>query len=121
MLNFWHCLPVRTKVENYMDLHGFGFTQDDAHIFCTPDQIAEEFKNGNRPYLYVLGFGVFGNFYRTSIPVRDFGRKLKNNMDAVAWEKSRKTHYHCGKRKRPQFCLEVVEVPFLPVPSWISW
>ena len=34
------------KVENYTDLPRVrGFTQDDAHIFCTPDQLDEEFKN----------------------------------------------------------------------------
>ena len=25
-----------------------GFTQDDAHIFCTPDQLDKEFKERNR-------------------------------------------------------------------------
>jgi len=49
-------LPIRYaefgtvyRYEQSGELHGLtrvrGFTQDDAHIFCTPDQIKQEFKN----------------------------------------------------------------------------
>jgi threonyl-tRNA synthetase len=34
-----------------------GFTQDDAHIFCTPEQLDEEFKVIDL-YLYVFGFRI---------------------------------------------------------------
>src|SRR5690606_19884513 len=37
------------RYEQSGELHGLtrvrGFTQDDAHLFCTPDQLLEEFKN----------------------------------------------------------------------------
>jgi len=32
-----------------------GFTQDDAHLFCTPDQLDQEFKNVIDLVLYVFG------------------------------------------------------------------
>jgi threonyl-tRNA synthetase len=42
------------RYEQSGELHGLtrvrGFTQDDAHIFCTPDQIKSEFKVRNKDY-----------------------------------------------------------------------
>ncbi len=46
------------RYEQSGELHGLtrvrGFTQDDAHIFCTPDQLDSEFKKSNRPYLICI-------------------------------------------------------------------
>ncbi len=66
-------LPVRFaefgtvyRYEQSGELHGLtrvrGFTQDDAHIFCRPDQVKEEFAKVIDLVLYVfsaLGFGDF--------------------------------------------------------------
>lgn len=59
-------LPVRFaefgtvyRYEQSGELHGLtrvrGFTQDDAHLFCRPDQVKEEFKKVIDLVLYVLG------------------------------------------------------------------
>src|SRR6266850_1631691 len=37
-----HILIYKSKLHSYRDLRVRGFTQDDAHIFCTPDQIESE-------------------------------------------------------------------------------
>ena len=69
------------RYEQSGELHGLtrvrGFTQDDAHIFCTADQLDQEFKNVIDLSLYVLGSLGFENF-RAQVSVRDlrFPRKI---------------------------------------------
>ena len=50
----WNGLPLRANGE----LHGLtrirGFTQDDAHIFCTQEQVKEEFIKVIDLVLYIL-------------------------------------------------------------------
>jgi threonyl-tRNA synthetase len=54
------------RYEQSGELHGLtrvrGFTQDDAHIFCTPDQLDQEFKDVIDLSLYVLNSLGFDNF-----------------------------------------------------------
>ena len=54
------------RYEQSGELHGLtrvrGFTQDDAHIFCTPDQLDEEFKKVIDLVLYVFGSLGFEEF-----------------------------------------------------------
>ncbi len=80
-------LPVRFaefgtvyRYEQSGELHGLtrvrGFTQDDAHLFCRPDQVKEEFKKVIDLVLYVfkaLGF----NDYTAQISLRDPENKTK--------------------------------------------
>jgi threonyl-tRNA synthetase len=80
-------LPVRYaefgtvyRYEQSGELHGLtrvrGFTQDDAHIFCRPDQVKEEFKKVIDLVLYVfknLGF----EDYTAQISLRDPDNKTK--------------------------------------------
>ncbi|MBU6121910.1 threonine--tRNA ligase [Hymenobacter siberiensis] len=80
-------LPVRYaefgtvyRYEQSGELHGLtrvrGFTQDDAHIFCRPDQVKEEFKKVIDLVLYVfknLGF----EDYTAQISLRDPENKTK--------------------------------------------
>ncbi|RYE17211.1 MAG: threonine--tRNA ligase, partial [Sphingobacteriaceae bacterium] len=94
-----HCEIYKTKPRSYKDLpvrfaefgtvyryeqsgelHGLtrvrGFTQDDAHLFCRPDQVKEEFKKVIDLVLYVfkaLGF----NDYIAQISLRDPENKTK--------------------------------------------
>jgi len=94
-----HCEIYKTKPRSYKDLpvryaefgtvyryeqsgelHGLtrvrGFTQDDAHLFCRPDQVKEEFKKVIDLVLYVfkaLGF----NDYTAQISLRDPENKTK--------------------------------------------
>ncbi len=81
------------RYEQSGELHGLtrvrGFTQDDSHIFCRPDQVKEEFKNVIDLVLYVfkaLGFEEF----TTQISLRDPENKEKYIGDDEAWEKAQK-------------------------------
>ena len=62
------------RYEQSGELHGLtrvrGFTQDDAHIFCTPDQVKEEFKKVINIVLYVLKTLNFDQF-KAQISLRD--------------------------------------------------
>lgn len=79
-------LPVRYaefgtvyRYEQAGELHGLtrvrGFTQDDAHLFCRPDQVKNEFKKVIDLVLYV--FNAFGfKDYTAQVSLRD-----KNNSE----------------------------------------
>jgi len=80
-------LPVRLaefgtvyRYEQSGELHGLtrvrGFTQDDAHIFCRPDQVKDEFKKVIDLVLYVLGALDFTDF-TAQISLRDPDNKVK--------------------------------------------
>lgn len=62
------------RYEQSGELHGLtrvrGFTQDDAHIFCTQEQVKDEFKNVIDIVLYVLKTLKFENF-KAQISLRD--------------------------------------------------
>ena len=62
------------RYEQSGELHGLtrvrGFTQDDAHIFCTPDQLDKEFKDVIDLVLYVFGSLGFENF-TAQVSIRD--------------------------------------------------
>ncbi|MCL8000677.1 His/Gly/Thr/Pro-type tRNA ligase C-terminal domain-containing protein, partial [Brucella sp. 21LCYQ03] len=62
------------------ELHGLtrvrGFTQDDAHLFCRPDQVKEEFKKVIDLVLYVFGALGFED-YTAQISLRDPANKTK--------------------------------------------
>jgi len=91
-------LPVRLaefgtvyRYEQSGELHGLtrvrGFTQDDAHIFCTQDQVKIEFKKVIDLVLYVfksLGF----EDYTAQISLRDREDRTKYIGDDAAWEKA---------------------------------
>jgi threonyl-tRNA synthetase len=80
-------LPVRLaefgtvyRYEQSGELHGLtrvrGFTQDDAHLFCRPDQVKEEFKKVIDLVLYVFKALGFDN-YTAQISLRDPENKAK--------------------------------------------
>ena len=68
------------RYEQSGDLHGLtrvrGFTQDDAHIFCAPDQIKEEFLKVMDIILYIFKALKFDNF-EAQISLRDPNNKEK--------------------------------------------
>jgi len=68
------------RYEQSGELHGLtrvrGFTQDDAHIFCTQEQVKEEFKNVIDIVLYVLKTLKFENF-KAQISLRDKENRSK--------------------------------------------
>ena len=62
---------VMNNQANYMDyMRVRGFTQDDAHIFCTQDQVEEEFKKVIDLVLYIFKTLKFENF-KAQISLRD--------------------------------------------------
>src|ERR1700742_5221951 len=94
-----HCEIYKTKPRSYKDLpvryaefgtvyryeqsgelHGLtrvrGFTQDDAHLFCRPDQVKEEFKKVIDLVLYVFGALGFED-YTAQVSLRDPNNKAK--------------------------------------------
>ncbi len=79
------------RYEQSGELHGLtrvrGFTQDDAHIFCRPDQVKEEFVRVIDLVLYVfrtLGF----DDYSAQISLRDPENKGKYIGSDELWEKA---------------------------------
>ena len=68
------------RYEQSGELHGLtrvrGFTQDDAHIFCRPDQVKEEFKRVIDLVQYVFTSLGFEN-YSAQISLRDPENKAK--------------------------------------------
>jgi threonyl-tRNA synthetase len=102
-----HCEIYKTKPRSYKDLpvryaefgtvyryeqsgelHGLtrvrGFTQDDAHLFCRPDQVKEEFKKVIDLVLYVfknLGF----EDYTAQVSLRDPENKSKYIGSDANW------------------------------------
>ncbi|MCG2459431.1 threonine--tRNA ligase [Flavobacteriaceae bacterium F89] len=81
------------RYEQSGELHGLtrvrGFTQDDAHIFCTPDQLDTEFKDVIDLVLYVFGSLGFENF-RTQVSVRDPEHPEKYIGSVENWDKAEK-------------------------------
>src|SRR5690606_4092940 len=90
-------LPVRFaefgtvyRYEQSGELHGLtrvrGFTQDDAHLFCTQDQVKEEFKNVIDLVLYIFSSLGFEDFV-TQVSLRDPDNKEKYIGSDENWEK----------------------------------
>ncbi|WP_445738600.1 threonine--tRNA ligase [Mariniflexile sp.] len=81
------------RYEQSGELHGLtrvrGFTQDDAHLFCTPDQLDAEFKNVIDLVLYVFGSLGFENF-TAQVSLRDPENPDKYIGSLKNWEKAEK-------------------------------
>jgi threonyl-tRNA synthetase len=79
------------RYEQSGELHGLtrvrGFTQDDAHIFCTPDQVKDEFKNVMDIILYIFKALNFEDF-ETQISLRDKENHEKYIGSDENWDKA---------------------------------
>ena len=79
------------RYEQSGELHGLtrvrGFTQDDAHLFCTPDQLDKEFKDVIDLVLYVFGSLGFENF-TAQVSLRDPENPEKYIGNDENWEKA---------------------------------
>ena len=79
------------RYEQSGELHGLtrvrGFTQDDAHIFCTQEQVKEEFKNVIDIVLYVLKTLKFENF-KAQISLRDKDNRAKYIGSEENWQRA---------------------------------
>ncbi len=103
------------RYEQSGELHGLtrvrGFTQDDAHIFCTPDQLDQEFKNVIDLSLYVLGSLGFENF-TAQVSVRDLEKPEKYIGEVENWEKAENAIINAAKEKGLDFVVESGEAAF---------
>lgn len=97
------------------ELHGLtrvrGFTQDDAHIFCTPDQLDSEFKNVIDLVLYVFGSLGFENF-TAQVSLRDPENPTKYIGSNENWEKAETAIINAAKEKGLNFVIETGEAAF---------
>ncbi|NJB70564.1 threonyl-tRNA synthetase [Saonia flava] len=103
------------RYEQSGELHGLtrvrGFTQDDAHIFCTPDQLDDEFKNVIDLSLYVLGSLGFENF-TAQVSVRDLDKPEKYIGSVENWEKAENAIINAAKEKGLKYTIESGEAAF---------
>ncbi|SIS90725.1 threonyl-tRNA synthetase [Zobellia uliginosa] len=103
------------RYEQSGELHGLtrvrGFTQDDAHIFCTPEQLDEEFKNVIDLSLYVLGSLGFDNF-TAQVSVRDLDTPDKYIGSVENWGKAENAIINAAKEKGLDFIIEKGEAAF---------
>ncbi|WP_025667298.1 threonine--tRNA ligase [Aquimarina megaterium] len=103
------------RYEQSGELHGLtrvrGFTQDDAHIFCTPDQLDLEFKKVIDLVLYVFGSLGFENF-TAQVSVRDLEKPDKYIGDVENWEKAENAIINAAKDKGLNYIIESGEAAF---------
>ncbi|MEO1548286.1 MAG: threonine--tRNA ligase [Bacteroidota bacterium] len=103
------------RYEQSGELHGLtrvrGFTQDDAHIFCTPDQLLSEFKNVIDLSLYVLSSLGFDNF-TAQVSVRDLQKPEKYIGKTENWEKAEKAIIEAAEDKGLKYTIEEGEAAF---------
>ena len=129
-----HCEIYKTKPRSYKDLpvryaefgtvyryeqsgelHGLtrvrGFTQDDAHLFCRPDQVKEEFKKVIDLVLYVFKALGFDN-YTAQISLRDPENKAKYIGSDENWQLAESAIIEAADEKGLTTVIELGEAAF---------
>ncbi|MEG1634276.1 MAG: threonine--tRNA ligase [Rikenellaceae bacterium] len=129
-----HCEIYRSKPRSYKDLpvrfaefgtvyryemsgelHGLtrvrGFTQDDAHLFCRPDQLKDEFKKVIDIVLYIFKTLSFKD-YTAQISLRDPENKTKYIGSDENWEKAQNAIIEASAEKGLQTVVELGEAAF---------
>jgi len=115
-------LPVRFaefgtvyRYEQSGELHGLtrvrGFTQDDAHIFCTPDQLKDEFKNVIDLVLYIFKTLDFTD-YVAQVSLRDPEKPEKYIGSDENWEKAESAIIEAADEKGLNTVVEYGEAAF---------
>ena len=103
------------RYEQSGELHGLtrvrGFTQDDAHIFCTDDQLNQEFKNVIDLVLYVFGSLGFENF-TAQVSVRDPEKSDKYIGHSDNWDKAEQAIINAAEEKGLNYVIETGEAAF---------
>jgi len=129
-----HCEIYKTKPRSYKDLpiryaefgtvyryeqsgelHGLtrvrGFTQDDAHLFCRPDQVKDEFKKVIDLVLYVFGALGFTD-YTAQISLRDPDNKGKYIGTDENWNRAEQDIIEAAAEKGLRTVVEYGEAAF---------
>jgi threonyl-tRNA synthetase len=115
-------LPVRLaefgtvyRYEQHGELHGLtrvrGFTQDDAHLFCRPDQVKEEFCKVIDLVLYVFNALDFKE-YTAQISLRDPENKSKYIGSDENWNLAEKAIIESANEKGLKTVVELGEAAF---------
>ena len=103
------------RYEQSGELHGLtrvrGFTQDDAHLFCTPDQLLSEFEGVIDLVLYVFSSLGFADF-TAQISLRDPENKQKYIGSDENWEKAENAIITAAKNKGLNTVVEYGEAAF---------
>jgi threonyl-tRNA synthetase len=103
------------RYEQSGELHGLtrvrGFTQDDAHIFCTPDQLDKEFKDVIDLVLYVFGSLGFENF-TAQVSLRDPENPNKYIGSDENWKKAEDAILNAAIDKGLDYVVETGEAAF---------
>ena len=103
------------RYEQSGELHGLtrvrGFTQDDAHIFCRPDQLEDEFKKVIDLVLYVFGALKFEEFV-AQISLRDPDNEKKYIGSVENWDKAEQAIINAAKDKGLKTVIEYGEAAF---------
>jgi len=129
-----HCEIYKTKPRSYKDmplrlaefgtvyryeqsgeLHGLtrvrGFTQDDAHIFCRPDQLKDEFIKVIDIVLYIFKTLDFKD-YTAQISLRDPENREKYIGSDENWEKAERAIIEASEEKGLKTVVELGEAAF---------
>ena len=115
-------LPIRYaefgtvyRYEQSGELHGLtrvrGFTQDDAHIFCTPDQVKDEFKGVMAIVMKIFKALDFDNFV-TQISLRDPDNKEKYIGTDENWEKAERAILEVAQETGLETVVAIGEAAF---------
>jgi len=120
-LHSYRDLPVRMaefgtvyRYEKSGELHGLtrvrGFTQDDAHIFCTPEQLEDEFL-GVVDLVEFIFRSLGLTDYRARVGIRDPQSDKYVGSDAV-WEQAAQAIIAAATKKGLDFTVEEGEAAF---------
>jgi threonyl-tRNA synthetase len=115
-------MPVRMaefgtvyRYEQSGELHGLtrvrSFTQDDAHHFCRPDQLKEEFKSIIDLVQYIFKIAGFNEF-TAQISLRDPANREKYIGSDENWEKAEKAIIEAAGEKKLITTVAVGEAAF---------
>ena len=115
-------LPVRMaefgtvyRYEMSGELHGLtrvrGFTQDDAHIFCRPDQLKDEFKKVI-DIVFIIFKALEFNDYRAQISLRDPEKPEKYIGTPENWDKAEQAIMEACAEKGLNTVTELGEAAF---------
>jgi threonyl-tRNA synthetase len=115
-------LPVRFaefgtvyRYEQSGELHGLtrvrGFTQDDAHIFCTPEQLLEEFKKV-MDIIFIIFNALDFKDYIAQVSLRDPNDSEKYIGSDENWEKAERAIIQAADEKGLNYVIETGEAAF---------
>ena len=103
------------RYEQHGELHGLtrvrGFTQDDAHLFCMPNQVKDEFKKVIDLVLYVFKSLSFTN-YTAQISLRDKTDRAKYIGTDENWELAEQAIIEASAEKGLSTVIEYGEAAF---------